>query len=188
MKIPKPTVFQTGKLCCFTLLFSLAAFAQEGTKSKSEFWSHVSFGGGLGASFGSDYTDVSISPSALYEFNRYFGLGVGLQGSYVKVKGDYNNDQLNNYNSWIYGGSLIGLVNPIEEIQLSLEVEQVRVNSTFRYEGAPTFKDNFWNTALFVGAGYRAENVTIGVRYNLLFDKDKSVYYEPFMPFVRVYF
>lgn len=188
MKIPGLPVFQKANLSIFLLLFSGFILAQDAPKSKSEFWSHVSFGGGFGASFGSDYTDVSLSPGALYEFNQYFGLGVGLQGSYVKVKGDYLTDGPNNYNSWIYGGSLLGIVNPIEEIQLSLELEQVRVNSTFRYDNQPTFKDNFWNTALFIGAGYRAENVTFGLRYNLLYDKNKSVYYEPFMPFVRVYF
>lgn len=188
MKIPALAAFQKAKLSCFLFLFSTVVFAQEAPKSKSEFWSHVSFGGGLGASFGSDYADVSISPSALYEFNQYFGLGVGLQGSYVKVKGEHYVDEPNNYNSWIYGGSLIGIANPLEEVQLSLEVEQVRVNTTFKYDDAPAFKDNFWNTALFIGAGYRAENVTVGVRYNLLYDKDKSVYYEPFMPFVRVFF
>jgi hypothetical protein len=32
------------------------------------------------------------------------------------------------------------------------------------------------------------ENVTIGARYNVLFDKDKNVYGEAFMPFVRVFF
>ncbi|RZJ31826.1 MAG: hypothetical protein EOO48_00900 [Flavobacterium sp.] len=186
------TTYNPVKIILVLLLFPAVVSAQEApqanVKSKSDFWNHVSFGGGIGASFGSAYTDVSLSPAALYEFNDHFGLGLGLQGSYVKVKGDYYDDQLNNYSSWIYGGSVIGVFNPIEEIQLSLEPELVRVNTTFNYDTALDFKDNFWNTALFVGAGYRAQNVTIGVRYNVLFDKDKSVYYEPFMPFVRVFF
>ncbi len=192
MKIPHPMSVKYILLSFMALFSSTLLTAQEtaatAPKSKSDFWDHVQFGGGLGASFGNDYTDVAIAPGAIYNFNDYVGLGVGLQGSYVKVKGDYYDDNLNNYDSWIYGGSLIGLFNPIEEVQLSLELEQVRVNSTFTYPGEPDFKDNFWNTALFVGAGYRAENVTFGLRYNLLYDRDKSVYYEPFMPFVRVYF
>jgi hypothetical protein len=47
---------------------------------------------------------------------------------------------------------------------------------------------NYWNTALYVGAGYRNGNVTLGARYNLLFDKDKSIYSDALMPFVRFYF
>jgi hypothetical protein len=56
------------------------------------------------------------------------------------------------------------------------------------YEGVLSGSQDFWNTGLFLGAGYRAQNVTIGARYNVLFDKDKSVYSDALMPFVRVYF
>lgn len=158
------------------LLLSLQAKAQD-----SPFWSRVRFGGALGATIGSNYTDVMVAPSALYAFNDYIAAGVGLQGSYVRVK--------NEYDSWIYGASLIGIASPIEEIQFSAELEQLRVNNTFSYVTLPEeVKDRFWNTALYLGLGYNTGNVTIGVRYNVLFDKDKFVYNEAFMPFVRVYF
>jgi len=147
---------------------------------RSDFWKRVQFGGGLGVGIGSGYTDITVAPGAIYNFNKYFAAGIGLQGSYVSQK-DY-------YSSWIYGGSIIGLFNPIEELQFSLELEEVRVNNTFDLPEGTNYKDNFWNTGLFVGGGYRIENVTIGVRYNLLFDEDKSVYSEAFMPFIRVYF
>ncbi len=155
------------------ILFTSLLSAQENGKK-------IQFGGGIGASFGSNYTDVSLSPSAIYNFNQYLAAGVGLQGSYVRVK--------NNYKSYLYGGSIIGLVNPIEQIQFSVELEQVRVNSEFEILGEDSIKRNFWNTALFLGLGYRTQNVTIGARYNVLHDKNKTVYYEALMPFVRVYF
>jgi len=144
---------------------------------KGDFWDHVRFGGGFGVSVGSGYTDILIAPSAIYNFNDYFSAGVGLQGSHVKFK--------NEYTSNIYGGSLIGLFNPVEAVQLSAELEEVRVNQEFK---VLDYKRNFWNTALYLGAGYRAENVTIGFRYNVLFKKDDFVYSEAFMPFVRIYF
>lgn len=175
-------------LLAMALCFSVAANAQQTDNAGNGFWDHVQFGGGLGLSIGTGYTDIMVAPGAIYNFNEYVALGVGLQGSYVKVRGDFASDELNNYQSWIYGGSLIGLFNPIAEIQLSAELEQLRVNTTFNFNDAPDFKDNFWNTALYLGAGYRFENVTIGARYNVLFDEDKSVYSEAFMPFVRVYF
>ncbi|AWI24828.1 hypothetical protein [Flavobacterium pallidum] len=187
----KTACFENIPKYILIMLFASSTFgiyAQDNASKEGDFWSHIRFGGGFGASFGSDYTDVSVAPGALYEFNDYFGLGVGVQGSFVKVKGNYADSDLNNYKSWIYGGSLIGLFNPFEAVQLSAELEEVRVNSTFTFPSAPDITRNFWNSALYLGAGYNTGDVTIGVRYNVLFERDKSVYSDPFMPFVRVYF
>lgn len=170
------------RACCYTafmgVFFGLTIHAQE--SKKSDFWDHVHFGGGLGASFGNRYTDVSVAPAAIYSFNDYVAMGIGLQGGYVRVKDEYN--------SWLYGGSLITLFNPVEMVQISAELEQLRVNSEFEYPGLEGIKDNFWNTALFVGAGMRTSNVTFGIRYNLLHDNDRRIYNSAFMPFVRVFF
>lgn len=136
----------------------------------------VHFGGTLGLSFGSGFTNIVVAPSVIYDVNQYFSAGAGVQGSYVSYK--------NNFESYIYGASIIALVNPIEQIQLSTELEQLRVNTTYD----DNFKDNFWNTALFLGAGYRTNNVTVGIRYNVLFKESNNVYNEAFMPFIRVYF
>lgn len=151
-----------------------SALAQTAVSSFSE---RVRYGGSLGLSFGSDFTNIVVAPSAVYDFNEYFSAGAGLQMSYINFK--------NNFESLIYGASLIGLVNPIEQIQLSAELEQLRVNTTYAIDG---FEDDFWNTALFLGAGYQTNNVTVGVRYNVLFKESNNVYNEAFMPFVRVYF
>ncbi len=168
-------------LSAIFLLFSTVFLAQTSAnshpKSQSDFWQHVHFGGGLGLNIGSDFTDVTLAPSAIYNLNSYVSLGVGMQGSYARVK--------NSYESYIYGGSLIGLFNPVEKIQISAELEQLRVNQSFT---SSTLKDNFWNTALFLGAGYRTENITIGVRYNVLYNKNDFVYSDAFMPFIRIYF
>lgn len=136
----------------------------------------VHFGGTLGLSFGSGFTNIVVAPSVIYDVNQYFSAGAGVQGSYVSYK--------NNFESYIYGASIIALVNPIEQIQLSAELEQLRVNTTYD----DNFQDNFWNTALFLGAGYRTNNVTVGIRYNVLFKESNNVYNEAFMPFIRVYF
>ena len=145
---------------------------------KSEFWQRVQFGGGLGLTFG-DFTNISIAPQAIYNVNEFVSVGAGIQYNYLK-----NRDISK---STMIGGSLLGLFNPIESVQLSLEVEQLRVNQTF-LQTTPNLKDQFWNTALFVGGGYRVGNVSIGARYNLLFNKDKNIYGSAFMPFVRAFF
>ena len=165
------------------LLFANVLFAQQQANTsnpKSDFWKKVQFGGGIGLSIGSGYTDITVAPSAIYNFNRYFSAGIGLQGSYVSYQ--------NNYDSFIYGVNLLGFFNPIEQIQLSLELEQVRVNNDYDVYGGGSYKENFWNTALYVGAGYRTGNVIVGARYNVLFNKNDNVYNDGFMPFVRVYF
>lgn len=143
------------------------------------FWKHVQFGGGIGLSIGSGYTDITIAPSAIYNINPTVSLGTALQFGYVSSK--------NYYTSTIYGASLIGLINPIPEIQLSAELEEIYVNNKYQYiDGNET--TSFWNTSLYLGGGYRTGNVTIGIRYNVLFDANKTYYSDAFMPFVRVYF
>ena len=54
--------------------------------------------------------------------------------------------------------------------------------------GGIVIKLIFWNTALFLGAGYRNENITLGIRYNILHRDRDNIYAEAFMPFVRIYF
>jgi hypothetical protein len=146
--------------------------------TKNEFWDNVRFGGGLGLSIGNNFTDIMVAPSAIYQFNEYIAAGVGLQGSYISVK--------DSYEAYAYGGSLLFLANPIEEVQLSAELEQLRVNLDFD-NGYSQYTDNFWNTALFLGVGYHTRNVTIGVRYNVLHNSN-TLYSEAFMPFIRIYF
>ena len=165
----------------FLFGFKPEIYAQENTEinTKSDFWSHIQFGGGLGLGFGNGYADIMVAPSAVYNFNRYASAGLGAQYSYVKQK-DF-------YNANMYGGSIIALFNPIQELQISTELEQLRVNRTFNDSFGTDTKD-FWNTALFLGAGYRNENVTFGIRYNVLHKERDNIYAEAFMPFVRVYF
>ena len=162
------------------LFFSCVALAQQNTfqsKSSNNFWNKIQFGGGLGLGFGSGYTDITIAPSAIYNFNEYVSLGLGAQYKYLKQKDSYASN--------LYGGSFIGLINPLPEIQLSVELEKLRVHVNLI--GSNSNSQDYWNTALFLGAGYRSGNATIGARYNVLNDKN-NIYGSAFMPFVRVYF
>lgn len=142
-----------------------------------QFWDKVQFGGGIGLGFGAGFTDISLAPSAIYTINEYGSLGVGLHYKYLK--------QQNSFASHLYGGSAIGLLNPLPEIQLSAELEQLRVN--INTTGVNNTNQSFWNTALFIGAGYRSGFATMGVRYNVLEDVN-NIYGSRFMPFVRFYF
>lgn len=174
--VPKPI------LAILTLLFVNGLFAQGQTnvpQPQEDFWKKVQFGGGIGLSIGSGYTDITLAPSAIYPVNQTVAIGLGLQLGYVSQK--------NYYTSFVYGASLIGLINPIPEIQLSVELEETNANTDYQSYGN-NYSDNYWNTALYLGGGYRTGNVTVGIRYDVLFDANKSFYGDAFMPFVRVYF
>ena len=170
----------------FVFLNANLLFSQQDSisKTKSLFWQKVQFGGGLGLGVGNGYTNLSLSPTAYYNFNERFAAGFGLIGSYVSQNS--NNQNILDFKSTILGASLIGLVNPIEEIQLSAELEELNVDRKF--DDPIYVDDNFWNTALFLGAGYRSNNVIVGVKFNVLHQEDNEVYSQSWMPFFRVMF
>ncbi|MEZ4801290.1 MAG: alpha-ketoglutarate decarboxylase [Gelidibacter sp.] len=177
MKLPSPQK-RTLFFVVF-IIFSTISFSQNPTSNSNDFWNHVRFGGGIGLSFGDGFFSGTLAPSAIYEFNPQFALGIGLNGTY--------NSRKNFYKSTIFGGSVLGFFNPIEEIQLSAEFEELNVHRNWE-DDLLIEDENYWYPALFIGAGYRTQNITIGIRYDVLYDKDKSIYADPWAPFVRVYF
>lgn len=169
----------------FILFFSLNCSAQENTQNqKSEFWSHVMFGGGIGLSFGDGFFSGTLAPSAIYRFDEKLGVGAGLNMSY--------NTEKNFYESYILGTSIIGLYNVIPQLQFSMEFEQLYVNRDFEegyvdeYGNDPD--ESYWYPGLYLGAGFNAGNVTMGLRFDVLYDSDKSIYGNAYNPFVRFYF
>jgi hypothetical protein len=182
----KKTPFSTlakSILIVLSLFFyeNVLAQYQQAPHSRSPFWQNVQFGGGLGLSFGSGYTEITVAPSAIYNINPYLAAGLGLQGSYVASK--------NYFDSTIYGTSLLVFINPIPQIQLSIDLNESYVNNHYEsYNGYSGYTDSFWNTALFLGAGYRTGSVTVGLSYNVLYNENDNVYGDAVMPFVRAYF
>ncbi len=157
----------------FFFLISFTILAQNDNKPK--FWDNVRLGGGFGLGFGSNSTTIAISPSAIYEFNDRFALGLG--GSYLYSK---NNDLKSN----VFGAGIISLYNPIQEFQLSVEFEQLFVNQKL-----PGFQDaNFDYPTLYLGGAYRIGSFSAGLRYDVLYDANKSIYASAFSPIFRFYF
>jgi hypothetical protein len=170
-------------LTYLAILFSIPFFSQtpeNQLKSSQDFWKNVQFGGGFGLNISSQFTEINLAPGAIYRLNPKVAAGMGLQGSYVSSQG--------NFSSAIYGLSLLSLINPIEEFQISIELEQLRVNRNIVMIDGPNKANNFWNTGLFLGGGYGSENLVVGIRYNLLYRESDYVYSSAMMPFIRVYF
>lgn len=130
-------------------------------------------------SFGNGFFSGTLAPSAIYQFNPQFAAGVALTGTY--------NSQKNRYNSTILGGSVLALYNVIPEIQFSAEFEELNVTRNYKYDGL-NYRENYWYPALFVGVGFHSRHVTVGIRYDVLYKNQKSIYADAFVPFVRVYF
>lgn len=136
------------------------------------------YGGRVKFNISSNTTSITLSPAAIYKFNKYFAAGGSLSFGYA----NFRNSNTDLYN---YGGSILGLYNPIKQIQLSAELEQVFVNE--KYDGdIPDYNYNY--QAFLVGAGYRMRNVTVGVRYDLLYKENKNLYASAYTPFVQVFF
>lgn len=144
------------------------------------FWQHVRFGGGIGLSFGDGFFSGTLAPSAIYQFNPQFAAGVALNGTYTSFR--------NNSEAIILGGSVLALYNVIPQIQLSAEFEELNVNRKYKYLGSADVTTNYWYPELFLGVGFHSNNFTVGIRYDVLFDSDDSIYGTAFMPFVRIYF
>ena len=160
-------------------VFGFFTMVMQAQEKPNSFWDQVRFGGGIGLSFGDGFFSGTLAPSAIYEFNDQFALGLGLNGTFNKRK-DY-------YKSTVLGGSFIGLFNPIQEVQLSAEFEELNVQRNWDSD-LGIDDENYWYPGLFLGAGYRSRNVTIGIRYDVLYDQEKSIYADPWAPFFRVYF
>lgn len=163
------------------VLPSQVLFSQDMSPSQSppKFWQKVRYGGGIGLSFGTDFFSGSLAPSAIYEVSESLALGVGLNGTYNQLD--------DRYQSTILGGSALALYNILPEIQLSTEFEQLNVNRDYDAQvGLPD--ESYWYPALFLGAGFSTRNVTLGIRYDVLYDDARSIYANAYMPFVRVFF
>lgn len=166
--------------CLIMISLTVSSLAQiSATQSSPDFWNHVRFGGGIGLSFGDGFFSGTLAPSAIYEFNPLFALGAGVNATY--------NTQKNIYKSTVFGGSLIGLFNPIREIQLSAEFEELNVSRNWDNR-LGIANENYWYPGLYLGAAFRSRNVAVGMRYDVLYDREKSIYADPWAPFVRVYF
>ncbi|OCK42704.1 hypothetical protein BA195_07265 [Tenacibaculum soleae] len=157
-------------LITFSIFFySLFSFSQE-----SSFWNNTRFGGSFGFSFGSNTTTLSISPSAVYDFNEEFSLGGSIGYLYNKSS---------NYSANMYSASVITLYRPIPEIEFSGELLQSYVSKKIG-----TVKDNYSYPSLNIGVAYITGKVTFGVQYDVLYEEDKSIYANAFSPFIRIFF
>lgn len=139
-----------------------------------KFWDHVLFGGGLGLAFGTNQTTIEISPSALYDFENGFALGISFGYLYSKI---------NDFKSNVFSPGLVALYNPAQEIQLSSEFQYLFINQKLG-----NLNGNFDYPALYFGLAYRTGWAALGIRYDVLYDERDSIFASPWSPILRIYF
>ncbi len=167
------------KIVLVVFFFSYQLQAQIATDSIKPKEKKLKFGCGFGLNFVGG-TSLSLAPNLTYKVSEKISFGAGIQGSYNKIK--------NLQNTTTFGGNLLGFYTPIKNLQTQLEFAQLWVSTTTE-ANAIEVKDQYWDSALFVGAGYTiGQKVTIGAKYNFLYDEDKSVYSSPVIPFVNIVF
>ncbi|WP_405208403.1 alpha-ketoglutarate decarboxylase [Aquimarina sp. LLG6339-5] len=171
-------VFLIHKIKIILLVSAMLFSLQQCYSQEDNFWSRVRIGGNIGIGFTNDTFNGILAPSAVYDFNNQFSMGFGLNFGYTDSS---------NFTATNYGASIITLYNPFPSLQLSAEFEQMGVSRSFEIEG-PDINDNYWYPALFIGAGYRIGFVSVGLRYDVLYDDNKSIYASAYAPFVRVFF
>ncbi|MGB5370062.1 MAG: hypothetical protein WBN18_06495 [Flavobacteriaceae bacterium] len=141
--------------------------------------SRLKFGFGFGLNFVGG-TNISIAPNLIYGVSEKVSLGGGIQGSYASIK--------DLQNTTTFGFNIIGQYSPVRKLTTLLEFTELRV-STKTETPTGTDTEKYWDSALFVGAGFNiTDNIAIGAKYNLLYDEDESVYTSPIIPFVNITF
>ena len=139
----------------------------------------LKFGCGFGLSFVGG-TNIGLSPHLIYDISDKFSLGAGLQGNYTAIK--------DLQKTFTYGANIIGQYNPIDRLTTLVEFAQLKVNTTTENIAGDIERD-YWDSALFVGAGLNiTPKISLGAKYNLLYDEDESVYTSPIIPFVNITF
>lgn len=137
----------------------------------------LNFGLGFGLNFVGG-TSISLSPNLVYRVNDKFSLGSGLLFNYSAIKDLQKTTTI--------GANVLGNYYPVQKLLTTIEFAEMYVDREMIYTNT---KDNFWDSALFLGAGYQiTPKISVGGKYNLLYDKDKSVYSSPFVPFVNISF
>ena len=101
-----------------------------------------------------------------------------MQFNYLGIK--------NLQNTLTYGATASVFYTPVNKLLTTAEFVQLKVN---RKMLTTNTKDDFWDSALFLGVGYQiTPKIAAGAKYNVLYNKERSVYSSPVIPFVNINF
>jgi len=136
-------------LILFFTFVSISAFSQNADSTKiTKFSDRINLGGSFGLMFGTT-TNIDISPTVSYIFNKKFSAGIGVVYNYISLN-QYN------FRTNIYGGKIFANFLAYENIFLHAEYEILNLQTDpFDWAGLYPNQDRFYSESLFVGGGYR---------------------------------
>ncbi|PQJ78526.1 hypothetical protein [Polaribacter porphyrae] len=156
------------------LILLLLCISLTTSSQKTDFWDNVQFGGGFTLGFGNQ-TTIGIAPSAIYNFDNGFALGAGL---------GYLYSEINDFSTSVYSTSIIGLYQTNFGVQFSTDLDYYFANQSTLNGGSISTRF----PALHLGVAYNQGRFAFGIRYDVLYDENKSVFASPISPVVRFYF
>ena len=137
----------------------------------------LKFGMGFGLNFVGG-TNISLSPNLSYPLTQKVSVGAGLQFNFASLK--------NVQKTTTIGVNALLYYTPVKKILTSLEFSELHVNRNLLFANT---KDEFWESALFIGLGYQlTPKIAFGAKYNVLYNKSKSIYSSPVVPFININF
>ncbi|HYF30294.1 MAG TPA: hypothetical protein VD993_04190 [Chitinophagaceae bacterium] len=142
-------------MCLIVCALALSVRAQdEEEETKKGFDKEkLFFGGNFGLGFGSNQTNINVSPQVGYRFNDYFAAGTGINFIYVSYKYEW---LLPSYkeNFGVAGLNIFGRVYPIRFIFAQIQPELNYVWGKRKYDSGEEFKlDSKFVPSLLAGAG-----------------------------------
>lgn len=146
-------------------------------KKDSTLKNRLKFGLGFGVNFVGG-TNLSLSPNLTYLLTKNFSIGGGLQFNYAGLKGIQK--------TTTYGANALVYFTPVRQLLTTLEFSELHVN---RNALITNTKNEFWESALFIGGGIQiTPKFSLGAKYNVLYNKNESVYSSPVVPFINISF
>jgi hypothetical protein len=187
-------------ICLFLVsLFSFAVHAQDDDYSREkdkpekpkkekdkktfeDFGDRIVIGGGLGLQLGTQ-TYIEVSPKFGYRLTERALAGVGLSYIYYSE----NLGMQGKLKTSIYGGSIFGSYEPIENLFGWVEYEMLN----FEYFNQLNEKTRKWIDSPFIGIGYRqpiSDNgfIQLTFLYNLNY-RSLSPYSSPWVPRISIF-
>lgn len=159
----------------FTLIFTIMLYGQTSVEKKGFDSSKLTFGGGIGAYFGSSSSNISswglsLSPQVGYYFKPNFVAGAGVTYAYYS----YNNNSNYKYSQNHAGINLFANYFPVQYIILSVRPEIFHVWESGSSYGQ-AYKVSEFVPVCILGAGVRYQHVSFTINYDIL-QNDNSPY------------
>ncbi|MBS9768206.1 MAG: hypothetical protein KGV44_11815 [Flavobacteriaceae bacterium] len=160
------------------LVFSVSVgTAQSVSLPKEKVANPWRFGGNFGLNFGGNSTHIQIAPALGYMLTPKMEVGGSVGYTYHK----YNDTKANIFSTGIFSNYQV-----IPQAFARINYEHHMGKQKFQ-NSSNSFSEN----SLWVGAGYRSlgrVGFQAGIMYNVLHNKDNSIYNSPWRPFAGVSF